>query len=112
MVFAQRDRATPCGRDRLGHDADHRVGHHRARPERVHRLQPLLRRLDRRRVVNQGTIAADVSGGTITVYGTGNQNAGEPHAALNGATLSIQGTLTNTATVSVDSTSVLSSVAR
>ena len=27
-------------------------------------------------VVNQGTIQADVSGGTITVDGTGNQNAG------------------------------------
>ena len=58
-------------------------------------------------VVNQGTIQADVSGGTITVYGTDNQNAGSLNA-LNGATLSVEGTLTNTATVSVDSTSVLS----
>jgi hypothetical protein len=58
-------------------------------------------------VINQGTIQADVSGKTITVYGTGSQNSGSLKA-LNGATLSIQGTLTNTATVSVDSTSVLS----
>ena len=42
-------------------------------------------------VVNQGTIQADVAGGTITVYGTGNQNAGTLNA-LNGATLSLQGT--------------------
>ncbi|MGO9916764.1 MAG: beta strand repeat-containing protein, partial [Isosphaeraceae bacterium] len=58
-------------------------------------------------VVNQGTIQADVAGGTITVYGTNDQNAGSLNA-LNGATLSIQGTLTNMATVSVDATSVLS----
>ena len=42
-------------------------------------------------VVNQGTIAADTSGGTITVYGTGNlQNVGILQA-LNGGTLSLQG---------------------
>ena len=58
-------------------------------------------------VVNQGTIQADVSGGTITVDGTGNQNAGNLNA-LNGATLSVRGTMTNMATMSVDSTSVLS----
>ncbi len=57
-------------------------------------------------VINEGTIAADTSGGNITIDGTGNQNSGSLEA-LNGATLSIQGTLTNTATVSVDSTSVL-----
>ncbi len=41
-------------------------------------------------VVNQGTIAADASGGNITIYGTGNQNSGTLQA-LNGATLSLQG---------------------
>ncbi len=41
-------------------------------------------------VVNQGTIAADASGGNITIYGTGNQNSGSLQA-LNGATLSLQG---------------------
>jgi hypothetical protein len=58
-------------------------------------------------VVNQGTIQADVSDGTITVDGTNDQNAGDLNV-LNGATLSVQGTLTNLATVSVDATSVLS----
>ena len=57
-------------------------------------------------VVNQGTIQADVSGGTITVNGTDNQNAGSLNA-LNGGTLAVEGTLTNTTTISVDSTSVL-----
>ena len=41
-------------------------------------------------VVNQGTIQADVSGGTITMYGTGDQNSGTLEA-LNGATLSLEG---------------------
>ncbi len=58
-------------------------------------------------VVNQGTIQADVAAGTITIDGTGDQNEGELNA-LNGTTLSIDGTVTNTGTVSVDSTSVLS----
>ncbi len=58
-------------------------------------------------VVNQGTIQADVAGGTITVDGTSDQNAGNLDA-LNGATLSILGALANVATVSVDATSVLS----
>jgi hypothetical protein len=58
-------------------------------------------------VVNQGTIQADVSGGTIDVLATGAQNSGSLKA-LNGATLYIGGSLTNTATVSVDGTSTLS----
>ena len=41
-------------------------------------------------IVNEGTIQADVSGGTITIDGTGNQNTGSLNA-LNGATLSLQG---------------------
>ncbi len=59
-------------------------------------------------VVNQGTIQADTSGTTITIYGTGNQNTGSLKA-LNGATLSIQGTLTNSGTITVDGTSTLAS---
>ena len=58
-------------------------------------------------VINQGTIQADVSGGTITVNGTGDQNIGSL-SAINGATLSIQGALTNIGTLSVDATSSLS----
>ena len=46
-------------------------------------------------VVNEGTIEADVSGGTITVYGTGNQNVGNAQCRSTAATLSVQGTLTN-----------------
>ena len=41
-------------------------------------------------VDNQGTIQADVSGGTITVNGTGDQNTGTLKA-LDGGTLSLQG---------------------
>src|SRR5260370_19751107 len=40
-------------------------------------------------VVNQGTIRADVSGWTITVYGSDNQNSGTLNAA-SGGTLSLQ----------------------
>ncbi len=41
-------------------------------------------------IVNEGTIQADVSGGTITIDETGGQNTGSLNA-LNGATLSLQG---------------------
>ncbi len=58
-------------------------------------------------VINQGTIQADSSGGSITIDGTGDQNAG-CLSALNGATLSLESTLSNTGTVSVDATSSLS----
>ncbi len=58
-------------------------------------------------VINQGTIQVDTSGSTIEIDGTGSQNAGNLKA-LNGGTLLLQGTLTNTATVSVDASSVLS----
>ena len=58
-------------------------------------------------VVNQGTIQADVASGTITIDGTGSANDGEL-SALDGTTLLILDTLTNSGTVSVDSTSVLS----
>ena len=58
-------------------------------------------------VINQGTIQADTSGGTITVDGTGSQNTGSLEA-VDGATLLLEGTLTNSATISVDATSVLS----
>src|SRR5262249_38863165 len=54
-----------------------------------------------------GIIQADVSGGAIFVYGTDSQNSGSLKA-LNGGILALVGTLTNTATVSVDATSVLS----
>ncbi len=57
-------------------------------------------------VVNQGTIQADVAGGTLTIDGTGSENEAALNA-LNGATLYIEDTLANTGTVSVDSTSVL-----
>ena len=57
-------------------------------------------------VVNEGTIQADVAGGTITIDGTGSVNEGALNA-LNRATLSVEDTLTNRSTISVDSTSVL-----
>ena len=57
-------------------------------------------------VSNQGTIQADVTGGTITIDGTGSVNEGAINA-LNRATLSVEDTLTNRSTISVDSTSVL-----
>ncbi len=57
-------------------------------------------------IINLGTIQADTSGGTITVNGVGGQIAGNLEA-LNGATLSVSGTLANTGTVSVDGTSAL-----
>ena len=60
-------------------------------------------------VVNQGIIQSDVSGGTIYFYvnGTASQNAGTMNV-LNGANLSLQGTLANAATLYVDATSSLS----
>ena len=58
-------------------------------------------------VVNEGTIQADFSGETITIDGTGAQNVGNLEAQ-NGATLSLQTTVDNSGTVSLDGTSFLS----
>ncbi|MGD1277561.1 MAG: CARDB domain-containing protein [Tepidisphaeraceae bacterium] len=57
-------------------------------------------------VLNQGTVQADVNGGTITLNGTGDQNLGNLKA-LNGATLSLPVTIANAGTVTVDGTSYL-----
>ena len=77
-------------------------------PERLRRLQPVTGGSPTDiTVINQGTIQPDISGSTITIDGTGSQNTGSLEA-VDGATLLLEGTLTNSATISVDATSVLS----
>ena len=58
-------------------------------------------------VINQGIIDANAAGSSITIYGTGSQNAGTLEAT-GGGTLYLEGTLANSATLSVDATSSLS----
>jgi len=57
-------------------------------------------------VNNQGTIQADVAGGTITINGLAATNNGSLKA-LNGATLALNGSLTNASNISIDATSAL-----
>ena len=52
-------------------------------------------------IVNEGTIQADVSGGSVTVMGNGWQNTGTLEAT-NGATLNLLGTCLGTGEVQVD----------
>src|SRR5208282_813950 len=58
-------------------------------------------------VVNQGTISADVSGGTITIEG-GNLNNEGTLEAQNGGTLNVQDMAGNVGQVSLGADSVLS----
>ena len=58
-------------------------------------------------LINEGTIQADVSGETITINVTGVQNVGSLEVQ-NGATLSLQTTVDNSGTVSVDGVSFVS----
>src|SRR5262249_35706328 len=50
---------------------------------------------------NQGTISADVAGGTITLNGSHWSNSGTPQAT-NGGTLTLQGTWSNSNIISAD----------
>ena len=84
----------PGGHRRDG--ADDRAGGGGAGAERDRRLQPRWGGPSNVAVVNQGTIQADVAGGTIAVNGTGWSNAGTMRA-LNGGTLRLDGSFTTPA---------------
>ncbi len=56
-------------------------------------------------MVNQGTIANDVKGGVINVYGSNWSNSGTLEAT-NGGELGLNGTWTNTAPITADGGSV------
>ena len=106
VVFGQYSRQHAAS-ERSEHDADDRAGDHRAWPKRVRRLQ----RQPRRHAQRRGREPGDDPGRRRRRHDHdlrhGQPECRQPQCAERSDPV-LEGTLTNTATVSVDSTSVLS----